>query len=132
VTTEVYGEVPGKDRGLDGQYRNKEQALIARMSSTTYGYCLGGERAKEVERERTHFSFRRGFRLALEHAEKYSENHLPGKTMNICTENRVLQVPTSVARRLLLPISQRTCGRCNNHASSFSFTAGSLPGLNSP
>ena len=55
VTLEVYRKVLIKDPGLGGQYRNKEQALIARMSPATYGNCLGGE---EVERERTHFSFR--------------------------------------------------------------------------
>ena len=53
------------------------------------------------------------------------------RIMNVC-KNEVLDILTSVAGRLLSPSSQRTWGRCNNQASSFSFTAGSLPALNSP
>lgn len=45
VTRGVYGKVPIKVRGLGGQYRNREQALIARILSTAYGHRLkGGER----------------------------------------------------------------------------------------
>lgn len=53
VTREVCGKVPSEGRGLGGQYRNKEQALLARISTTAYGRCLEGGKGKRSG-ERAH------------------------------------------------------------------------------
>ena len=84
-----------------------------------------------MERELAHFRWGEDFRVDCRwSAEKYPENHLPGKTMQICREKRVFQVLTSAERRMLFPISQRTCVADIQNKYQVSFSAGSLQGLN--